>query len=819
MAQQQDWFDQFDDDDESFFDQFEDEPIETIPNVELEAKRPQTQPVVTEPVMEKPEPPNFLERAWEVANTPLVSTPEAVTSFAEGIDAPTADTEPGFLAKLKGFGAGATKGVADLVSGLTTPLNLATTVATGGASLAGKAGLSGAAKGLSAAAKALSVPQAVHGGFEMLAPDRTPIERITGATELGAGIAGMRGNVKPTPKPTPKPAIAQADLDAASTLIRNSGFDPASLTPEQIIEFGQKLKPTGTNLGQTASNVPTLPRALAGAKPKYNIADSSYNPQFASDVDKALFIISQSTKSKADADYLKFAMDATGLNENETRALGRALKSNIKNTVMNQEPGDVSIPQFWKPKAPPKPKLKMVFNPQKNGLEPDLNDPATAEAFAKMQSGPTPNSQRVSPDKEIPVPQLEEVDLTPETSKKKPRELSLTQEVLAIPRAMQSTYDLSFPFRQGLGLIHTKGWWKSWDGMIRSYGSEASYQGLMDSISERPNFKPNFIVKDGKVVPGKSLAERAGLQVTDLKGMREEELSSAWVEKNIPGVRASSRAYNAFANKLRADTFDSLVTQAQGMGLDPNRDEILAKQIANFVNNATGRGDLGSLSKAADTLNNVMFSPRLMASRIQMMNPANYVYGNKLVRKQYLKSMMATAIAWTTMAGMAKMAGADVNLDPTNSDFGKIKFGDTRLDPGAGFQQYLVLATRLASGKFTSSTTGKTKEYGEGYGTPTRLDALGDFIQNKLAPIPSYGARMFNASSRRPFYVGEETAKLFVPIILQDMSELWQENPEAMPFALPANFFGIGSNTYNNQPQSRFLGWPEEMDFRIPSRR
>src|SRR5207245_10118714 len=39
---------------------------------------------------------------------------------------------------------------------------------------------------------------------------------------------------------------------------------------------------------------------------------------------------------------------------------------------------------------------------------------------------------------------------------------SLLSDLANIPRSIQASFDLSFPFRQGLGLIHTKAWWTSW---------------------------------------------------------------------------------------------------------------------------------------------------------------------------------------------------------------------------------------------------------------------------------------------------------------------------------------------------------------------
>ncbi len=774
---------------------------------------PAPQPVVQPP----------LRRAWDAINTPMLEMGDA-EEYHPGLN-----TSP-LAAKVGGFFSGIKQGALDTIESMSSPLNAASLLLGGGAAGAARAGLTGVARGLSIAAKVPEALTAAHGASEVFGQDKSLGERAIGAAELLGGVAGVKSKIpaKGVPnKPAPV-AIANDALKNAETVLQRNGYSAQTLglTPEEAIEFAEKLTGQSAPLPTPTSSVSmprptTLSSELSGAKPRFNIGPKSYEPQFDNDIDKALFIISQGKPSKRDADYLKFVMDATGLDEGKARQAGQQLRNSMKGHLAGQEVGPVKLPKLFTPPEAPKPgkpKIKMIGN------QPDMNDPVTAEWVNKANSKqPVPQAERIPPSKEIDIP--EEVEtLAPDGTplgngvmgKVLKEEPSALQNFFGLPRALQSTYDLSFPFRQGLGLIHTKGWWTSWGKMLKSFGSEASYQGLMDSISERPNFKPRTILKNGVPTPGKSLAEEAGLAITDLKGMREEELSSSWAEK-LPGVRASSRAYSAFANKLRADTFDDLVEKAKNMGTDPNTNLALAKEIANFVNNASGRGDLGKLSAAADAMNNVMFSPRLMASRVQMMNPVNYVFGNKMVRKEYLKSMMYTAGAWATMAGMAKMAGADVNMDPTNSDFGKIKIGDTRLDPAGGFQQYVVLATRLAKGEFTSSTSGKTTRYGEKYGDPTRMDALVDFIQNKLAPVPSYGARMLNANSKMPFYVGDETARLFTPILVQDIYELMNENPDALGIAVPANMVGIGSNTYGKGPQVRMF--PESWETQIPAKR
>ncbi|MCK7503239.1 MAG: hypothetical protein MZV70_03460 [Desulfobacterales bacterium] len=218
-----------------------------------------------------------------------------------------------------------------------------------------------------------------------------------------------------------------------------------------------------------------------------------------------------------------------------------------------------------------------------------------------------------------------------------------------------ASFDLSAPLRQGIFMVsHPKLFGSAFGRMFEYWRSPAAYEALQNSIIQRPNYL---------------LMKKAGLGLTDvqrfMKG-REEAFAPSWAEK-IPGVKASERAYMGFLNKLRADTFDYLIKMADEKGTKPYENMGVAKQIASLVNNATGRGSLkgSGLENAALTLNSVFFSPRLMASRINLINPVNYIKLPKHVRAWAIKTALADlGIAATTLGAMKEM-GADVSLTST----------------------------------------------------------------------------------------------------------------------------------------------------------
>lgn len=423
------------------------------------------------------------------------------------------------------------------------------------------------------------------------------------------------------------------------------------------------------------------------------------------------------------------------------------------------------------------------------------------DGITKILSGQVPQRNELQLLKSVFGKQIDELEtILPKVDAAK----SKWSEAYNISRGMQTIWDLSIPFRQGLPQIHTKAWWNSWKPMVKSFGEEKSFRGVMDSILSHPNFKPVTLPDGSKEAP---LFKRAGLRMMDLiNPAAEEVLAPNVVERLIPGARASNRAAAAFLNKLRADNFNRLIDNARKAGKNPDEDIELARRIAGVVNDTSGGSSLGKLEKHAEILSNLLFSPRFVASRLQMLNPKNYVMGDRMVRAEYAKSAAALAGAWMTTMELGKLhPDAEVGTDTNSTDFGKIKFGNTRLDPGAGFQQWLVLMSRLSSGEY-STTTGNERSFGQGFGTNTKRDALIEFIINKLHPSLSFPARALNASSFRPFAVGDETVRAFTPMVIQDLSDILQDDPDLLPLMIPAAV-GYGVQTQGERGEvNRLFG-------------
>ena len=403
------------------------------------------------------------------------------------------------------------------------------------------------------------------------------------------------------------------------------------------------------------------------------------------------------------------------------------------------------------------------------------------------EGGRVPTKGEIALLSEVFPPEFTKTLLAKRSGWEKFKDASL--ETLNIPRSIMASTDLSAPLRQGILMVgKPKQFFPALKGMFKYAVSEKAYLNMVDDIKARPNY---LLMRESKLGLTDSISPSLSA--------REEQFMSNFAEK-IPGfgkiVKGSNRAYTGFLNKLRADVFDDLVKKSRALGIEQTPK--LTRDIAKYVNTSTGRGELGALQKAAPLLNGLFFSPRLLASRLNVLNPMYYASLEPFARKEALKSLFTfTAIAGTTL-GLAKLAGAEVGTEPTSSDFGKIKVGNTRYDIFGGFQQYIRLASQLIQGKVTSSTSGRTMTFGEGYKPLTKKDIILRFFESKESPVASFASSWLEGTNSmgEKFKFSNEVLNRLTPIIIQDMYDLYQEGGlEDLIKGLPTPF-GVGTQTY-----------------------
>jgi len=367
-------------------------------------------------------------------------------------------------------------------------------------------------------------------------------------------------------------------------------------------------------------------------------------------------------------------------------------------------------------------------------------------------------------------------------------------EAVQTSRSLLTSLDLSAVLRQGgfVGLGHPIRAAHAFPDMFRALLSKEGEHRVQQEIQRRPNYQ---------------LYKRAKLYLSEPRttlAQMEEAYMSRWAEK-IPGVGASQRAYTTFLNKLRADSFD---TMANTLSRSGELTAVEAKAIANYINVATGRGDFGvSNSSALVGLNSIFFAPRFIASRFQLLTGQPLYRGSgrtrTLVAQEYARYLTGVA----TVYALGKLAGGDLETDSRSSDFGKLKFGNTRVDLLSGLAQVTTLLGREASGE-TKSISGKiTPIRGDKvpYGGSNAADVIFRFLRTKLAPVPSQALDVLTGKNvvGQPVSPQSLATNVTVPLALRDIYDAMidQEVPRGTALGI-LSIFGASLQTYDPQKKT-----------------
>lgn len=376
-------------------------------------------------------------------------------------------------------------------------------------------------------------------------------------------------------------------------------------------------------------------------------------------------------------------------------------------------------------------------------------------------------------------------------------------------RAILSSMDLSAVLRQGgmISLGRPIRAAKALPSMFRALKSPEGMAREDAKLRARDNF-------DVATSNGLFIAEQG---VTTLAKM-EEAFMSRWAER-IPGVAASNRAFNAFLNRIRMDSFDAMAATLTRTG-QPTPKE--AKAIANYINVATGRGSLGQRRNAMAGLSTVLWAPRLVASRFQLLAGQPLHKGTartrKLIAGEYARTLMGLGVVY----GLAQLAGGEIETDSRSSDFGKIRMGDTRVDPMFGLSQATVFTSRVASGETKSLSSGKvTPLRGEDvpFGSGGVAETIFRFLRTKLSPVLGSGLNVISGENviGEKVTLGSEALGSVQPLVIGDILEVMEEQgvPKGTALSLLA-IFGAGIQTFD--PASKKKSKPKNKRLRVLDR-
>jgi len=260
----------------------------------------------------------------------------------------------------------------------------------------------------------------------------------------------------------------------------------------------------------------------------------------------------------------------------------------------------------------------------------------------------------------------------------------------------------------------------------------------------------------------------------------------------VPGLgylyRVSARQQHMMLTNMRINMYKDM---AWGLPLDGVPTERQKQDIARHVLIATGVGQSEFMDRSARELAQFFFAPKYSLSRFQLITGYAWWKADNDVKKLIMKKYIQTIIGYAAFQfALLLLAGQawDEQIDPTSSDFSKIRQGHTRIDTGGGVPSILVPFWQALSpsGTFTSASTGKVTDLDSGkYGSMTRMVVLMNFLRKRLAPIPGLGVSALMGGEN---VIGEDISP-----VMKD-GEDWVLNPEGaqnlafntlLPYAVP----------------------------------
>lgn len=376
--------------------------------------------------------------------------------------------------------------------------------------------------------------------------------------------------------------------------------------------------------------------------------------------------------------------------------------------------------------------------------------------------------------------------------------LDAMAESLNLPKQLIASFDLSAVGRQGgiLTISHPVMAAKIIGPSMKALVGEEGFLAAEESVKNHENY-PYWL--------------RAGLDLTTkTRGLAKmEETQMSRLASKIPGIRASERHYMTWLNLQRYAAVEHLALALNPDGSLPTADE--AKVIAHAVNVMTGRGGSGIRAGALSALSTVFWAPRLAISRFQYLfgHPVWYgafsrtvpMKGTGRVRWLLAKEYAHFLSKLLALIGVGVLMGGDVEDDPRSADFGKIRFGDTRVDPGAGLLQPAVFLSKMATRQevTTSSRVESLTADNKSHMANTIPSTIGRFVQSKVAPGLGQLVNIWYGAN----FVGEKvtpatTARdLLIPLAIRDAYQAVQSEGWGKGSALAAlSIMGMGLSTY-----------------------
>jgi hypothetical protein len=366
------------------------------------------------------------------------------------------------------------------------------------------------------------------------------------------------------------------------------------------------------------------------------------------------------------------------------------------------------------------------------------------------------------------------------------------KEVIELPRYMQLGLDAGALTRQGfdIALVSPTAWTKA---AKRGFGAAISNPAKVARLEEE-------FMRDPEVL--KAIAN--GLAIDGPSDMPEGFISKA--AQKVPGYGRGERFHKTFQNFARYETYRNL-TRGQNMN------QYQLKETAKLINAMTGRG---GWKGAEGKLASIYTAPKMYAGQLEVMaKTATAIVDprfrtNPAYRKLIVRRWLGRMGGIVALKALADATDWEFSINPDDSDFLKLRNGNTVIDVTGGYSSWY---------KLLFSTLNDIVELGMSEPFVERLQRS---LGYKISPTYRLPLSLITGKDAigKPFFRNPDTnerevnvndlAKTFAPLIGMQIYEMAggdegyadMDNPAKVALG-GLGFIGTGVSNYEPRDPSR----------------
>lgn len=381
--------------------------------------------------------------------------------------------------------------------------------------------------------------------------------------------------------------------------------------------------------------------------------------------------------------------------------------------------------------------------------------------------------------------------------------LDLLQQGLATRRLIQTSIDLSIPFRQGISVMlnpRTAGiGGEAYAKMVKGTFSEKQYDRMMFDIEQNPKYLES---KDDGIVYS---------EVGSLNNEKRDEFHRDHFLYHVPVLKnlllGSERAAAGWSNYARFELYlrGAMMLEAQGKTRANSKEAY--EQLADRVMVDTGRGKIPFVKdkgagetdgRIKNLLGQTFYGARLMSAIFRKLDPTYYFNPkiDKSVRMEALKDMAGYITGLAAIAGTATQLGYKMSFDQDDPDFLKLRKGKEVIDISGGMATYIRTFLRLVKMAYLQADQNTNAQDANKYSSYA-AKSLSNFFRNKLAPNTSYIVNgLTGTNSLGEKFNPYEIIQMY-PMYTKDIKEaLERGSPLDLATIIPISMAGLGYQTY-----------------------